>query len=369
MSFGIVQAEKVTTESGYSLGAGNASSFKNRIINGGQVIDQRNAGASVTASNTSIEVYVTDRWAYRVLAANKMTLQQSTTAPAGFTNSLKVTSSSAYTPGSSEFFDVVQVIEGYNVADFGLGTANAKSFTLSFWVQSSLTGTFGGALLNSGGNRSYPFSYTINSANTWEQKSITIAGDTTGTWLTDSGRGIYLAFCMGAGSSFLGTPNAWASATYLGPTGTTNLVGTSGATWYMTGTQLEVGTVATSFDFRSYGTELSLCQRYYQQVGGAAYSSIAFGINFSGAQVVRGNYIKYTTPMRANPTMAIVGSLVATDRTGFDTAVTGISGSATALESASCYFTKGAVSGSDYYPVQIAVANASTGYLTFSAEY
>jgi hypothetical protein len=238
--------------------------FKNRIINGAMVIDQRNAGASVTTQNA----FVTDRWQAIAGAASKYTAQQnagSVTPPAGFVNYLGATSSSAYTVGSSEVFSLQQQIEGLNVADLAWGTASAATVTLSFWVRSSLTGTFGGALRNSDNTRSYPFSYTISAANTWEQKSITIFGDTTGTWLTTNGVGLKAALSLGAGATVSGTAGAWAAANYSSATGATSVVGTNGATFYITGVQLEKGSTATSFDYRPYGTELALCQRYYEK--------------------------------------------------------------------------------------------------------
>jgi hypothetical protein len=236
--------------------------FKNRIINGAMVIDQRNAGASVTPTNSS---YALDRWTFGLTQASKFTVQQnagSVTPPAGFKNYLGITSSSAYSIGAGDIFYVKQPIEGFNISDLGFGATGASTVTLSFWVRSSLTGSFGGALQNSAENRSYPYSYTISSANTWEQKSITIAGDTSGTWLTTNGIGLSVVFGLGNGSTFSGTANAWAGAQYFAPTGSVSVVGTSGATLYITGVQLEKGSTATSFDYRPYGTELVLCQRY-----------------------------------------------------------------------------------------------------------
>ena len=236
--------------------------FKNRIINGAMVIDQRNAGASVTPTNGQ---YSVDRFACNLSAASKYSAQQSSVAPAGFTNSLLITSLSSYSVGVNDYFLIRQSIEGLNCADLGWGTANAQTVTVSFWVRSSLTGTFGGALENSASNRCYPFSYTINSANTWEQKTLTIAGDTTGTWLTTNGIGIKVTFSLGMGSNLSGTAGAWVGSEKISATGATSVVGTNGATFYITGVQLEKGSTATSFDYRPYGTELALCQRYYQQ--------------------------------------------------------------------------------------------------------
>lgn len=240
-------------------GGGN-SMMKNRIINGAMMIDQRNAGASVTITGAN---YTVDRWQGQASQTSKFTVQQSTTAPAGFKNSLLITSSSAYSLGAGDYFAVQQAIEGFNIADLGWGTANAQAVTLTFQVRSSLTGTFSGTLNNSANNRSYPFTYTINLANTFETKSITIAGDTTGTWLTDNGVGVKVWFSLGTGSTYNGTVGSWAGSLYLGTTGATSVVGTNGATFYITGVQLEKGSTATSFDYRPYGTELALCQRYY----------------------------------------------------------------------------------------------------------
>jgi len=200
--------------------------------------------------------------------ASKFSVQQnagSVTPPTGFKNYLGATSLSAYTVGASEYFVIGQAIEGYNIADLAFGTADAATVTFSFWVRSSLTGTFGGTLLNSGASRNYVFSYTINSANTWEQKTVTIIGDTSGTWLTTNGAGFYVRFSIGAGSSVTGTAGSWSGTTYRSVTGQTSVVGTSGATFYITGVQLEKGSTATSFDYRPYGTELALCQRYYEK--------------------------------------------------------------------------------------------------------
>jgi hypothetical protein len=273
---GIVSSGSITTQSATGVIFSDSSSLpaasspyvlKNRIINGDMVIDQRNAGASVTASATSTFTYTLDRWAYYATQTNKYTVQQdagAVTPPVGFNDYLGVTSSSAYSVAAGDLFLIKQSIEGYNVADLAWGTANAKTVTLSFWVRSSLTGTFGGAVGNSAGNRQYPFSYTISSANTWEQKTITIAGDTTGTWLTTNGNGLSLYFGLGVGSTYLGTAGAWGTSAYSA-TGATSVVGTNGATWYITGVQLEVGSTATPFERRLYGQELINCQRYYEK--------------------------------------------------------------------------------------------------------
>jgi len=246
--------------------AGGINSFKNRIINGAMVIDQRNAGAAVTVNSTS-QFFPVDRWVGRGESGDGVfTVQQSSTAPTTFRNSIVATVTTADAAiGSSQRYEIYQRIEGNNIADLMWGTAAAQTVTLSFWVRSSVTGTFGGSLSNADNDRSYPFTYTISSANAWEQKSITIAGDTTGTWNTSTGIGIWVDFSLGAGASRLGTANAWAAGFYTGATGQTNLISTNGATFYITGVQLEKGSTATSFDYRPYGTELALCQRYYEK--------------------------------------------------------------------------------------------------------
>jgi hypothetical protein len=267
MSVSINGTNGLTFSDGTSQNTGATGfGFKNRIINGAMMIDQRNAGASVaTSSGTS--VFFTDRWAGLYSQTSKFTAQQnagSVTPPVGFSKYLGITSSSAYTVGSSEQFNLYQGIEGLNTADLNWGTANAAAVTLSFWVRSSLTGTFGGCLNNTGKSRAYPFTYTISAANTWEQKTVTIAGDTTGTWATDNGVGIYVNFGLGVGSTVSATAGTWTGAgSIYGATGATSVVGTNGATFYITGVQLEKGSTATSFDYRPYGTELALCQRYY----------------------------------------------------------------------------------------------------------
>jgi hypothetical protein len=275
--------------------------FKNRIINGGMVLDQRNAGASVTPTNGQ---YLVDRFTTALTQASKFTAQQSTTAPVGFTNSLKITSSSAYSVISTDYFGIGQVIEGFNVADLGWGTANAKTVTLSFQVYSSLTGTFGGAIFNDSANRSYPFTYTISSANTWTTASVTIAGDTTGTWATNNTGGMKIYFNLGTGSTYSGTAGAWAGTFYLSATGATSVVGTNGATFYITGVQLEKGSTATSFDYRPYQTELALAQRYYAKFSSLSGVYVGFGSGVSTATTSAAIVVKYPVRMRSAPTIS-----------------------------------------------------------------
>jgi len=271
MAYGTVSADVIQSSvANTSLGAGNASIMKNRIINGAMVIDQRNAGASYSTSTlASANIYCLDRYLVTGTQNSKFTIQQnagSVTPPTGFNNYLGVTSSSAYSVASGDLFAIIQRIEAFNTADLGWGTANAKTVTLSFQVYSSLTGTFGGSLRNNNNNRSYPYSYTVSSANTWTPISITIAGDTTGTWEgATNNAGIQVGFNLGSGSTYSGTAGAWAGANYYAPTGATSVVGTSGATFYITGVQLEVGSSATGFEYVNYQTSLANCQRYFEK--------------------------------------------------------------------------------------------------------
>jgi len=271
------------------------NAFKNRIINGAMVIDQKNAGASVVG--LAGDQYITDRWFISGTKATRITASQSTTTTTGFINSLLVTSTATTTANTAEQYRIEQKIEGLNVSDLAWGTASAATVTLSFWVRSSLTGTFGGAIVNSAANRSYPFPFTISTANAFEQKTITITGDTSGTWLANNSTGISVRFNLGCGSSFQGTANAWAAANYIAPTGSVSVVGTNAATFYITGVQLEKGSTATSFDYRPYGTELALCQRYAYGIANYPMTAAWNASNAYGGQVI------FPVTMRVTPTL------------------------------------------------------------------
>jgi len=247
--------------------------FRNRVINGAMVVDQRVSGTVTLDTNTR---FIVDRFFAEDDSTATVTGVQSTTAPAGFINSILFTVTTADSSiAASENCQLRHWIEGLNVADLGWGTANAQTVTLSFWVRSSVTGTHSGALLNSAANRNYVFSYTISTANTFEYKTITIAGDTSGTWLTTNGRGIGLFWNLGSGSTFLGTAGVWGSSVLFGATGSIQLISTLNATFYITGVQLEAGTTASPFENRQYGTELLLCQRYFQLLGSGGACGVA----------------------------------------------------------------------------------------------
>ena len=250
------------TINGYTPTVSNMAG-RNRIINGDMRIDQRNAGAAVTGDGA----YPVDRFQLRNGSDGTVSGQQISDAPSGFVNSFKWTTTAADASLSAAQYTAVYTnIEGLNITDFAWGTASAATVTLSFWVKSSITGTFSGALANSAYDRSYPFNYTISVASTWEYKTITIAGDTSGTWLTTNGIGIRLYMSLGAGSDFTGTANAWnATGRTASTTGTASVIGTLNATWQITGVQLEAGSVATPFENVDYSEMLRRCQRYFSK--------------------------------------------------------------------------------------------------------
>ena len=282
------------------IGSQTALSNRNLIINGACVIDQRNSGSSVTPADTN---YTVDRWRYTASQASKFTFQQnagSVTPPAGFENYMGFTVASAVTVGSGDYFAITQRIEGYNVNQLEFGTSNAKTVTLSFWVRSSLTGTFGGTLRGASFGRSYPFTYAISSANTWEYKTVTVAGDTSGTYQSGNTTGLEVIFGLGVGSTNSGTAGAWTASGHFSATGAVSVVGTGSATWYITGVQLEVGDTATPFEHRSYGDELARCRRYYQ----GETRQFLFYYNPSASLV----NVNYQEEMRAAPTVTFTTS-------------------------------------------------------------
>ena len=247
----------------------NTFGFKNRLINSAMVIDQRNAGAAVTTGGAN----PVDRFAVNITSAGTYSGQQSTAVvPDGFTTSIGFTvTSSDGTLDATDNAYISQWIEGNNIADLGFGSASAKTITISFWVRGSVTGTYCVVLLNSSSNgtaapnRSYVAEYSISSANTWEYKTISILGDTSGTWHTGTGRGFHVRFGLSAGTSLQQVAGSWGTGNVVGSSNQTNIMATNGATFYITGVQLEKGSTATSFDYRPYGTELALCQRYYEK--------------------------------------------------------------------------------------------------------
>lgn len=288
---------------GGTAGTGGAIGFKNRWINGNMAINQR--GGTVTA--TSSEPYSLDRWKGADATSGVFTMQQSSDAPtgSGFQYSLQATVTTATASiAAGDYAFLRQIIEGFNCVDLAWGTASAKTVTVSFWVKSSVTGTYSFTVINQATTQCYPTTYTINAANTWEFKSVTIPGSTTGTWGSTNGIGIYCDFALATGSSYTNTPNSWATSLALGATGQVNWLATNGNTFYLTGCQFEVGTAATNFDVRSYGTELALCLRYYWRLlSNGSNSPISAG---NAENTTRG-YVNLTLPqpMRTQPSCSI----------------------------------------------------------------
>ena len=340
---------------------------RNLIINGAMQVAQRGTSA-ITASGTT--QFPVDRFGIQqVDVGGSFTAQQSSTAPEGHSKSVVITVTGTGTPSGGDRAILSQHVEGLNSAHLNWGTANAKTVTLSFWVRSSLTGTFGGALSNSSVNRAYPFTYSISSADTWEQKTVTISGDTSGTWLTTNGVGVRVYFGLSVGPDKSGTAGTWASADYRSATGATNLLGTNGATFYITGVQLEVGSVATPFEHRSYGEELAACQRYYQKL----FSSTNYGYPTSSivmayVSTTAFGSVSFAQPMRAAPTLTTTGNLRLSDQSVSipATAVTFSSGRTGIYTTEIEFNTAGSLVTGESYHIQN--NNDTTASLNFSAE-
>jgi hypothetical protein len=259
----------------YMSAQSSSFGFRNRIINGAMVIDQRNGGASQTPTSNQ---NIVDRWVVTMGQASKFTTQLSTNAPAGFTSSLQISTTSAY---SGSYFYLYQYIEGYNFADMAWGTSSAKPVTVSFWVNSSITGTFGTNFFRNNAQDTQPtFSYTVNNSNTWEYKTVTVSGQTTGTWLTNNGIGTGVFFNLA------------------------NTIGTLGATFYITGVQVEKGSTASAFEYRDYGRELIMCQRYYYQTPASTVyiSRSCAGLAYSTSGL-EGGIFSFPVTMRTGPTL------------------------------------------------------------------
>jgi hypothetical protein len=347
--------------------------FKNRLINGSMVLDQRNAGASVTVNSAASLTYSVDRfYGYGQSSDGVFTLQQNSSVPTGqgFAYSLKATVTTADASiGATQIYQIGQRIEGYNVADFELGLASAATFTFSFWVRSSLTGTFGGALQNGGQNRSYPFSYTISAVDTWEKKTITLTGDTSGTWLKTNGTGLEIIWGLGVGSTYLGTANAWAGSYLSGVTGQTQVISTVSATFYITGVQLEKGSTATSFDYRPYSTELQLAQRYYEQNDAGATNGV-YAVGYSSANNAARYVWFYKVPKRVAATISVSGAAHFIGQTGAGSNVTtaSLGGSLSGSNQTSLSATFGGTSFTIGQGSQLLDNNAGASWIAASAE-
>ena len=363
MPYGTVNADKMTTSDGVS--SSGLYGFKNRIINGAMAISQR--GTSFVSPTGA---YTIDRWEMEENTDGTVTVTQDTDAPTGFSFSQKFTVTSADASlAATQDLIVGQYIEGFNTADLVFGSASAATVTLSFWVKSSLTGTFGGALQNSARTRSYPFTYTISSASTWEQKTVTIAGDTTGTWIgATNGIGLRVYFGLGVGSTYSGTAGAWAATNYYSATGAVSVIGTNSATWAVTGVQLEKGSTATSFDYRPYGTELALCQRYYYSSDKEQLYS-ALGTGWEQSATAATIYCPLPVPMRVTPTSMAFSTVQLNDSSGANIAVTGVTLDLSECSRIMAKITATVASGGAAGRVAaLRSANSTSGFIAFNSE-
>jgi hypothetical protein len=286
------------TVNGYAPTLSNMAG-RNRVINGAMTIDQRNNGASVTGS------YAVDRFEFQENSGSGYTVQRSSVAPSGFSNSLLITVTTAASASAGQTNRLIQRVEGHNIADLNFGSANASTVTLSFWVRSSLVGTYCAALVNNANNRAYVAEYSISAANTWEYKTITVAGDTTGTWETGTASGVQVTFDFGSGSDFNATAGSWVAANDWRTTNQVNFANTSGATFYITGVQLEAGSIATPFERRLYGDELARCQRYY-------YASDLVRRAVTARTDRMDVMVSYPVQMRTTPSVTNTGSVTFT---------------------------------------------------------
>lgn len=362
-------------------GQGNSSlMFRNRVINGAMVIDQRNAGAAVTPIAGA--TYLVDRFALETSFASKLTFRQvsntptdtnyeANAAPSGFTHSLKISVASSYTPTATENSGLFQQIEGFNIADFAWGTAEAKPVSISFWIKGSVTGKYTIHVRNIGETRTFLSTITINAANTWEYKTITIPGCTDGTWLVNNQRGIFMSINLGAGANFKGTAGSWlttAGTPKLQSSDSVDFVSQiNGSTLYITGVQLEAET-ATPFERRPIGTELALCQRYLLRYShdGSGSGGIATGYQTHTAGAVF--TLQFPVSMRVKPALAAttVVDLDISDQVNFGTPATLTSVNA-AFTSANMGFSM-AANGAQFRPVTLFIRSNTTGFLQFNAE-
>ena len=369
MPYGQIVADSITTSDGYTIGSSGAHHLKNRIINGAMTIDQRNAGASVTV-NADAAFFASDRFQAAGQGSDGVyTIQRSATAPTGFANSIVATVTTADSSiTASQQYNVQQHSEGLNTADLAWGTSDAKTVTLSFWVRSSVTGTFSGAIRNAAADRSYPFSYTINAANTWEKEIITIPGDQSGTWGVGTGIGLNVIWTLGAGTSRLGPANAWAGANYQGVTGQTNLIATNGATWYLTGVQLEAGSTATSYDYRHYSVELAMCMRYYYRVNGLSGGYTPYGHGWNSSTSAGLVVIRHPVRMRDGPGSVDYNALSSTVLAVTESTVSSASISSSYNGTDSTGLTIGSSAAFTTGFTTLTAKNSAASYLGFSAE-
>ena len=300
-----------TDGSGALSFASNLTGIQNMVNNGGMTVSQRYGTSENTPSNNG---HTLDQMRYDLSQSSKFKVQQVTDAPAGFSHSMKVTSLSSYTSGANDYFLLQTFIEGTDSARLDWGTANAQTVTLSFYVKSSITGVHACGIRNQNYTRGNTQTYTINNANTWERKTVTFTGDTSGTWLTSTNSGLKINFDLGSGSNF----QASSTGTWLGTndfitSNSVKVLATNGATWYITGIQLQVGEIATPFEHLPFSEQLRRCERYYEvhwqntnatNPAGShndGYNAIAAGVNLGSYSYFA---FKYRTLKRSSPAIS-----------------------------------------------------------------
>lgn len=298
--------------------------FRNVIINGAMQIAQRSTSK---ASITTGDYHSLDRWYTNISSAGTWTQSQSTDAPSGFGTSLKMQCTTANASlASSAYNQIYQAIEGLNVQQFAKGTTSAKPMYLSFWVKAFQTGTFIVALRDNTNSRAISAAYTINASATWEYKTIQIPADATGAFVADSNQAMRVVFYLGAGTDYtsgsLGT--TWGTVTNANlAVGQTNVASSTNNYWQITGVQLEQNLQPTPFEQRPIGTELALCQRYYQIGRLAAYG---YGIVATVDSGAHGNF-SFPTRMRATPTITELTKTLSGSPAGYDSGTTYIDAS------------------------------------------
>jgi hypothetical protein len=280
------------------------ANFRNRIINGDMRISQRGTSFPALVSSG----YAVDRWRIFRQGDAVATLSRETDSPTGFSNSLRATITTADTSiASTDIYIMQQIIEGYNVADLV-----GQTFTLSFWVKSALTGTHCVSFSNASVDRTYLAEYSISVANTWEYKTVTVTGGipSSGGWNFTNGNGLDIRWALMSGSAFqTAATNSWITGNFVATANQVNVTGATSRIFAIAGVQLEVGSVATTFERRPVGTELALCQRYYHNSAllGSSFPSGGSLVGFSAFDYNSGNilssFIAYPVHMRVAPTV------------------------------------------------------------------
>jgi hypothetical protein len=286
--------------------------FRNKLINGDMRINQRGAGTLTGSGSTQFAV---DSW--RIWnGTGTVTFQQSTTAPAGFSNSLLATVTATGAYSTNGYTQIQTKVEGLSCTDLNWGTSNAKPLRLSFWVRASVVGTYSCQIRNGAANRSYAATFTINAANTWEYETLLIQGDTGGTWLTTNGVGLDLIINLGLGTAYeTATPYTWLAGDFGATSACVDLAANAGATFYITGVQLEQNYQSTPFELRPIGVELALCQRYYENT----FIDVAPALNVGNQPTYlvmgdnttnygRSNFITFVVPKRTAPSLTVYSS-------------------------------------------------------------